>query len=232
MAVEIEIGLPPYVYPSRAALRRLLRMDAAERRALVRQWRLRKHAALRKELPVEDMVITRWNRDPVGFRITLPAESFNRLRRLRHARLIKVHAIQGIRAKTSPTGPRLYAVKGCMACQMEGQTRGTQLCEERITIVSARSKREARRRVARAMAAEANPYVSTSGHFLRWAFEGITDVCECPDSEFNSNGTEVFYQYQNRRVRRQHEWHPASNRRMQPARAGRPHTKRSSQARG
>lgn len=37
VTIEIVIGIPPYIYPSRSELRRLLRMTPSERRALVRQ---------------------------------------------------------------------------------------------------------------------------------------------------------------------------------------------------
>ena len=63
-----------------------------------------------------------------------------------------------------------------MVFQVEGQTQGTQLCEERITVVTARSEREARARAARTMAADSFPYLAMSGHFARWSFEGVTDV--------------------------------------------------------
>lgn len=221
VTVEVEIDIPPQVYPSRSELRRLLRIPPPKRRALVHQWRRQKYAALRKELSVGNVAVMKFNTDPIGVRFRLQANSVDHLRGLRNASVIRIRSIEGVRAKkSSPAGPRLYAVKGRMVFQSEGQTRGTQLCEERITVVTARSEREARARVAHIMAGEVSPFLSTSGHLLRWNFEGVTDVCECPDEEFASKGTEVFYRYLKRRVRPEHEWHPAPIKRMQPARAG------------
>jgi len=233
VTVEIVIGIPPYIYPSRSELGRLLRLAPSERRTLVRQWRSRKYAALRKEFPVDDVEVMKLNLAPVGVRVTVPARSVERLRWLRNASAISIRSIGGVRVKKSiPVRAHLYAVTGHMVFQVEGQTRGTQLCEERITVVTARSESEARARVARIMAAYSFPHLSTSGHFLRWSFEGVTDVCECPDENFSSKGTEVFYRYQRRRVRSEHEWHPAPNRQTQPTSAKRRELARSPRARG
>lgn len=211
VTVEIVIGMPPYIYPSRSKLRRLLQLTPPERRALVRQWRSRKYAALRKELSAENVEVMKLNMAPVGVRLTLPAESIEPLRRLRHADTIRICSVKGVRVKNSTqVRARLYAVTGRIVFQIEGQTRGTQLCEERITIVTARSERDARARVARIMNAESHPYLSISGHFARWNFDGITDVCECPDERFSAKGTEVFYRYKKRRVAAKNEWHPMS----------------------
>ena len=209
VTVEIVIGLPPYIYPSRFELRRLLQFTPPERRTLVRQWRRSRYAALRKELPAKNVEVMKLNMDPVGVRLTLPARSIARLRRLRNADAITICSIKGLRVrKPTPEKTRLYAISGRMVFQVEGQTRGTQLCEDRITIMTARSEREARARVARIMNSESHPYLLPSGHFARWSFEGTTDVCECPDEKFSSRSTEVFYRYKKRRVNAKNEWHP------------------------
>jgi hypothetical protein len=219
VTVEIEIDIPPYVYPSRPELCRLLRMAPHQRRDLVRQWRKRKHAMLCKELPVAETTVLRFNRAPIGVRFTLPADRVDRLRRLRNASVIRIISVEGVREKKQPsTATRLYAVKGLVAFQIEGQTHGTQLCEERITVVAARSESEARARVAGIMAGEHSPYLATSGRFLRWKFEGVSDVCECPDGQFDLKATEVFSRYRRRRVRPEDEWHPATNKRLDQTR--------------
>ncbi len=220
VTVEIQIGVSPYVYPSRSELRRLLRMTPQQRRVLVHDWRVRKHAALCKELPVRDFTVTKFNRAPTGVRFTLRADQVDQLRRLRSADNISVLSVEGLKAwKDLVVPPRLYAVKGHMVFQVEGQVRGTQLREERLTVVVARSEREAKARVARIMTAGHAPFLATSGHFIRWSFEGVSDVCECPDEQFMPKGTEVYYSYRRRRVRPQYEWHPARKRKTPPARA-------------
>jgi len=212
VTVEIMVGVPPYIYPSRLRLRRLLQITPTERRALVRQWLRSRYAALRKELPVENIEVIKLNMAPVGIRLTLPAKSIKQLRRLRNADTIRICSIKGIRLKNSTqVRSRLYAVTGRMVFQVEGQTRGSQLCEERITAVTAYSERDARARVARIMNAESSPYLLVSGYFGRWSFEGISDVCECPDEKFFSKSTEVFYRYRKRRVNAKNEWHPTTD---------------------
>lgn len=216
VTVEVEIDNPPYIYPSRAIYRQLIRMSPGERSALARNWRRRRFVAMRREVSCEDAEEIKFNGNPVGLRMRMPAIEVERLRGMRTVATIRVRSIDGYRETPAPAGaPRLYAVKGHMTFQFEGQTNGTQLCEERITVLSARSEREARARVSRLMASEEDPFLSTSGHLQRWRFEGISDICECPDSTFDPRGTEVFYTYRNRRVRRESEWHPASDSAMQ-----------------
>lgn len=187
-------------------------MNPLDRRVLKRQWRIKRYTALRKELAIDEIEVMMLDRAPIGVRLTLPAQSINRLRRLRNAGAITIRAIKGIRVKQpSQVRSRLYAVVGKMVFQTEGQTRGTQLCEERITIVDAISERQARARVARIMTTDSSPYLSISGHFVRWSFEGVTDVCECPDDAFSPRSTEVFYRYKKRRVNAQNEWNPRAD---------------------
>lgn len=212
VTVEVTVGIPPYIYPSRSKLRHLLQITPSKRRALVHQWRRRKYTALRKALAVKSLDVIKLNMTPAGVRLTLPAKSIERLCRIRKIGVIRICSVEGIREKNlTQVKSRLYGVTGSMVFQVEGQTRGTQLCEERITIVPACSERDACARVGRIMRAESHPYLLESGHFGRWSFEGVTDVCECPDEEFSSKSMEVFYRYKKRRVNIKNEWHPSAH---------------------
>jgi hypothetical protein len=226
VTLEIEVGVSPYVYPSSSMLARLLRMTPAARHALVRQWQAQRRAALLRELSACNVIVPKRNRSPLGVRCTLQADRVHELRRLRHADNVWIRSIKGLRASKPIAVPRLFAVKGRLAFQGEGQVRGMQLCEQRITVVVARSEREAKARVTRIMATEESPSMATSGLFQRWKFEGIDEVCECPDVGFSPTGTEVYYSYRRRRMRPENEWHPArrvaSEERSSSARRRRP----------
>src|SRR2546425_10011358 len=78
VTLEVTIRVPPYVYPSIATLRRLVRVAPTERRALVRQWRAREYAKLCREMPFNDYGMMRFNGAPSGLRITVPARSVHR----------------------------------------------------------------------------------------------------------------------------------------------------------
>lgn len=208
VTVEISIPVSPYVYPSAARFRELLKISPQQRRSLVRQWRVAKHQNLLRELPFRKYKIVRSNSAPIGVRLTVPAHSVQRLFRLRHAESIRIERISGRKRARTLSEERLYAVKAQLAFQLEGQTRGLQLCEERIFLLSARSERDARRRATREFRLEGFPSLTVSGHFHRCHFERILDVCEPIETSFNPAGTEVYYNYRWRRMVRAREWHP------------------------
>jgi uncharacterized protein DUF4288 len=203
VTVDVNIGVPPFVYPSKALLRRLIAKSPPTRAALVRDWRRQEFDHLRRELsPLEGETLW-FRRAPIGLRLTLPARSVPQLFRLGHAESVHIRNIQGRRpvVEPRPKPRRLYAVRARLVYQTEGQTRGLQLCEDRVTIVRARSDKEATRRAERLLRMEEDPCLTTSGRFMRLALEEITDVIELIDDTVNDAGTEVYYQYRHRRVK-------------------------------
>jgi len=209
VTVEIRIPVSPYVYPSAARFGDLLKLSPQDRRNLLRQWRVTKHSLLIRDLPCRDYEVVRYNSAPVGVRVTLPAHSVHKLFGLRHAESVRIEAVSGRKCRQTPEEePRLYAVKARFAFQVEGQTKGLQLCEERIFLMSARSEEDAKRLATREFRQEGSPSLTVSGHFCRWHFDQILDVCEPIETSFNPAGTEVYYEYRKRRMRPANEWHP------------------------
>lgn len=209
VTAEISIPVSPYVYPSSARFRELLKMPPQERRNLVRLWRITKHRRLLQELPFRKYEVIRFNSAPVGIRLTIPADSVHKLFHLRHAESIRIETVSGRRrTETANKEPRLYAVKARIVFQDEGMTKGLQICEERIFLLTAKSEKDARRRATREFRQEGSPSLTVSGHFHRWQFEKILDVCEPLETSFNPSGTEVYYTYRKRRMRPENEWHP------------------------
>jgi len=208
VTLEISIPVSPYVYPSAALFHRLRKQSPQDRRNLVRQWRVDKHRQLICELPFENYEVIRFNSAPVGVRLTIPAQSVHKLFNLRHAESIRIQAIKGLKIKNTSKSPRLFAVKARLVFQLEGQTKGLQHCEERIFLISAKSEEDAKRRATRKFRQEESPSLTVSGHCYRWHFEKIIDVCEPIEESFNPAGTEVYYNYRNRRLRPEYEWHP------------------------
>lgn len=210
VTVEITIPIAPQVYPSRVRYAALLKLPPQERRRRVRQWRIEEYSRLVRELQCEKYQTVRFNLAPIGVRIKTPANQLHKLFVLRHAESVRIEAVDGRRPRRAEAaGPRLYAVKARFTFQVEGQTRGLQLCEERIHVLTAKSEADARRSAVRVLRAEESPSLLASGRFSRWHFDGILDVCEPVDHKFDLHGTEVYYEYRKRRIRRENEWHPA-----------------------
>jgi hypothetical protein len=222
--VVISIPIPPYVYPTPAMFRRLIRKSPAARHALSQAWRARKLAQLKRELPsTASLEVVRIGRLAFGFRLTVLAGHIHNLSRLRHAESVEVTHISGMRAKkVRMDGPRLYAVKGRLVGQHEAQRSGFQLYEDRVVVLLAKSEKVAAARVARLLRLEQSPVLTTSGHYLRHKFDGILDVHECWDpaghyfraARFNPKGTEVWYELGRRKLRPGQEWRPSNLRRL------------------
>ena len=212
--VEVILHLPPHMYPSRAMAKKLLLLKPEGRRQMVHRWRVDEFRKLRRDLPFGEYQVVRRGRDPIGVRMSLTASAVHELFRLRHAGHINILRIAGLKRRRSRSALddslRLYAVKAHFALQWEGQRRGTQLCEERIFVLKARSEKDAMLRAGREFRKETFPCLDSSGYFHRWAFEGIVDVCEPVEREFSAKGTEVYYRFEKRRIKRKHQWHPAS----------------------
>lgn len=209
VTVEISITVAPDVYPSPARFRELLKMPPQKRSNLVRLWQITKHRRLLQELPFREYEVIRFNSGPVGLRLTIPADSVHKLFRLRHAESIRIKTVSGRRrTETASEALRLYAVKARIAYQAEGLTKGLQLCEERIFLLTAKSEKDARRHATREFRREGSPSLTMSGHFHRWQFEKILDVCEPLETSFDPRGTEVYYTYRKRSMRPENEWHP------------------------
>lgn len=223
VTVVITIPIPPYVYPTPAMFRRLIRKSPSARRALTRAWRIRKLAQLKRELPsTTSLEVERIGRTTFGFRLTVFARHIHKLFSLRHAERVEVTHISGIRAKkVRMEGPKLYAVKGRLVGQHEAQRAGFQPYEDRVVVVLAPSEKVAAARVARLLRLEQSPVLTTSGHYARNRFDGILDVHECWDpawqyfraARFNPKGTEVWYELSRRKLRPGHEWRLSNLRR-------------------
>jgi len=211
--VDIEAHIPnsPDVYPNGARLRRLLRQSPEERRAAVRRWRIRQHDKLRAAVSSHDFDVVYFNGDPVGVRVSLPAKDIGKLFTKAPVEDVWVRRIQGVpRKRRAPRGPVWwFAVKARFALQIEGETEGMQTYEDRIVLVPARSPNEAARKAMREFRRYEAPSLTTTGHFRRFAFESILDVCDLYEDTIEPEGTEVYYEFKRRRMKPAYEWYPS-----------------------
>ena len=220
--VTLTAAIPPapYVYPGPSTFRRLLQKTPAERAALSKEWRSAKVEKLRHELPAALSVSAyRFGSFQAGLHVTMHARDVHLVIRLRHAESVEVTHVAGLRSRSRgkrADGTGLYAVKGRLAVQFEGQRSGLQQYEDRVVVVAARTEKAAAARVARLLRSEASPVLMRSGHFMRHHFEGILEVLECwdlagpsPARHFNPLGTEVWYEFRRRRLPKGQAWRPA-----------------------
>jgi hypothetical protein len=210
--LDVFLHLPPHFYPSPMLFRRLWRLTPAARRNEIHRWRQRQLEHLLLEQRFSGYKVLRRGRDPIGLRVIVPARAVVQLLKSKYAGHITVRSVTGLRPRAAQTrraaaSPRLYGVKALFPLQWEGQRRGMQLVESRIILMFARSEFEARRRVERQCSSDVFPTLNPTGHFYRWAFQGVVDVCESTDRSWAPTGTEAYYEIRNRRMKRAYEWH-------------------------
>lgn len=221
VTVTAHIPPAPYVYPGPSTFRRLLQKTPAQRLALDSAWRLAKIAKLTRELPAAlALDAHRVGAFLAGLRFTMYARDVRLVVRLRHAERVEVTNIAGIRprARGKPgSGSGLFAVKGRLAVQWEGQTTGLQSYEDRVVVVAAPSVKVAAARVAQLLRSEESPVLMSTGHFMRRHFDGIVEVLDLYGLDadvhrrqhFHSKGTEVWYELRRRRIPKGQVWRPA-----------------------
>jgi hypothetical protein len=195
---------------------RFLRLRPAERKAEMDR---RKREGLRRAR-------SRWpdcgverdgsTRAPHGFEVTLPARAAERLARDKSYSFVYLESVQGRRKhRQRPRKPRMewYAVRGQVAVQVEGQTRGIQGVEDRIVLVKALDFDDAVLRLKREWVRYARPYLNPYGQRVRWQLEEIVDVYSTMERELDPRGVEVYSKLTGRKMTRSREWHPERGRR-------------------
>ena len=212
VAAEALLRLPPHFHPSPKLFRQLLPLTPAARRESIRTWRKTQLARLIREERLPIHTVLRRGRDPVGISVTVTASALHRLLRSKYVGRVTIKSIQGKRrraaARALDEATALYSVRVLFALQWEQQRYGLQLVEDRIVLMRAKSEAEVRRRADRQFTREGNPVLNSDGHFYRWAYQGIVDVCESSDREWSPKGTEAYYEVRNRRMKAQYEWRP------------------------
>jgi len=211
--LEVHIPLPPDVYPGPARYRKLLAKSPEERRAGVHAWRVRQYERLCAKLTSYDIETHYFNGDPVGVRVTVPANRVRSIFDLNCVDRLKILRIKGgpRRRRVKRSDPRWFAVKGRFVMQDEGVTRGMQQYEDRILLVQARSFKDAERKAMREFRQYGYISQTTTGHFRRWIFETVLDVYKTCEDTIDPKGTEVWSEMKQRRMKPEYEWHPTDS---------------------
>ena len=211
--IEVQNRNAPDVYPGPARYRKLLAKTPEERRAGVRDWRIRQHKRLCGHLKPYEFETLHFNGDPIGARVTLPAREIRSIASLPCVDNIHILRIQGRRPKRSPKNakPYWFSVKARFAIQFEDEDEGMQDYEDRILLVKAGSFKDAERKALREFRQYEIVSLTTTGHFYRWAFETILDIYQTYIDKIDPSGMEVYSEMKKRRMKPQYEWHPTED---------------------
>jgi hypothetical protein len=205
VTVDVMVREPPQ--------RSVFALPLSERMPALKRARIRRTRALAVALrKLRSVEVTSTSH---GLRCTLRVMDLDRIRRLSGAGYIWVRRVKGLRRSSSKHHEEWFAVRGRVAIQTEGQTRGLQQYEDRILLVRGRTSREAERRALREFVNYAKlVYLTVSGRRVRWKLEKVIDIYETDVPELDPKGTEVWSSLHARRMRKEYEWHPPKHQRL------------------
>jgi hypothetical protein len=92
--------------------------------------------------------------------------------------------------------------------QIEGQTTGMQLYEERFVLTKADTCTHAEKKVVKEMKDYETPYLNSSGEIVRWKLESIEDIYEVDLDRKNdfTESVEVFSKFKRRKFDKKNIW--------------------------
>lgn len=172
-----------------------------------------KYQALKAALPPGPFEKLGSHYRPAGIRRRRPLRQLPALLGLVAVEGIWVEEIEGLAPRPPVADPKCWSIKARFAVQIEQQTTGLQLVEERILLIAALDEEEARQKLQPTFASYAEPYLNSAGHLVRWQFEAFLDAYEVaagPLAELlSTEGLEVFSQTSRRRLTPKWAGHPA-----------------------
>lgn len=203
-AVQIQLKYPDYkLFVQFPPPQRIREIDKLHRRNQQRLLAL---------LPAAELEPTGTARRPTGVKTRLPLHELPQLLALEFVDGITIDDIAGMEPQPVPDKLAFWSVEARFAVQIEGETTGLQLYEDRLLIILADSEAEAKRKLTASFAAYAKPYLNSAGRLVRWQFEAFLDVYRAEAyslSDFASDqGVEAFSRLRRRRLRPDQQWQP------------------------
>jgi Domain of unknown function (DUF4288) len=141
-----------------------------------------------------------------GFSASVEARRVSRLLRMPEIADIWIDKIPGRKHVSVIAKKRWFAVKARFAIQVEGQTAGLQIYEDRIMMVKAKSSEDAENKLRPEFKRYGTPYLNPYGFMARWAFERVLDVYEIGDEKIDARGVEIFSVLARRRMKPKYVW--------------------------
>jgi hypothetical protein len=171
-----------------------------------------KYQALKAALPPGPFEKLGSHYRPAGIRRRLPLRQLPALLGLAAVEGIWVEEIEGLIPRPPVADPKCWSIKARFAVQIEHETTGLQLVEERILLIAAFDEEEARQKLQPTFAGYAEPYLNSDGYLVRWQFEAFLDAYEVAAGPLagllGPEGLEVFSQTSHRRLTPERAWHP------------------------
>jgi hypothetical protein len=192
---------------------KLFPLSPSERKEGIEAWYRKVYIEVTRNLTAQKIELLKTaskKESPRGITAIVEAKKFHSLLKVHNIASVVVEKIAGYKRK-KPVRVEVdewFAVQARFAIQIEGQTRGIQTYEDRITLVKATSADKAEKKLLREFKEQGRPYLNSDGYRVRWAFEKVLDTYRLFDDEILAEGTEVFSVMKDRRMKPEYEWHP------------------------
>lgn len=171
-----------------------------------------KYQALKAALPPGPFEKLGTHYRPVGIRRRLSARQLPALLAQPAVEGVWLEKIEGLAPLARAAEPTCWSIKARFAVQVEHETTGLQLVEERILLVAALHEEDARQKLLLTFARYAEPYLNAAGLLVRWQFEEFLDAYEVEAGPLaallSAEGLEVFSTTSHRRLTPAQAWQP------------------------
>lgn len=155
-------------------------------------------------------------RQPRGATGSVVVEQLPQLAKLPFVESLWINGIQGAQSRKRRKLPTqsFHCVQTTVAVQIEGETQGLQLYEQRWLLIKAASCEEACEKVRNASRTYAEPYLNSDGQLVKWQLESVDDCYETGLTKLselnNPEGAEVFSILKRRRLTPSRVWNGKS----------------------
>lgn len=187
----------------------LLAYSPVERLERIRAELRREYAVLKKQLRGLPWERFGTHMRPGGVQVQLPLNRLPALLALPEVGSIVISAIENHQRLEEPDRPTFWAVEARFAVQIENETGGRQMFEDRMMVVKALDEEDARRKLLLEFARYAEPCLGGGGRLVRFQFEKFLRADWLNFASLDAaaeEGFEVFSTLKHRQLRPGMEW--------------------------
>ncbi|MBZ0321081.1 MAG: DUF4288 domain-containing protein [Anaerolineae bacterium] len=204
------INLDVYLYP--VDEEQFFPLSPEQRTQAIQNWVENVYREIEKAVPLRKVKIE-WRtrrKKSWGFECEILPVDLLTLMKQPHIRYLRIVSVDGLKPKKVRKNRKLewYAVKARFICQVEGQTKGSLLYEDRILLLKAYNFEDVEKRAQKEFDAYAHSYLNGDQEVVRWQFEEVLDIYHTFIEKIDPAGMEVYSEFGRRRMRPEYEWHP------------------------
>lgn len=147
---------------------------------------------------------------PTGMKVVLPLNRLPALLAKEAVETISIEFVEGLNRRELVLESLFWSIKARFAVQIENETGGLQMYEDRILLVKAVDEEEAQHKLLPSFDNYAEPYLNSAGLLVRWQFEEFLDAYATGVSSLEAflcnEGVEVHSKLGNRKLKAGFGW--------------------------